>query len=243
MGGQILICGDMNARTAQEPDYIRIDALQEYVDVPGGIDELPEHIVPRQSCDKQAPDGRTWGAELRALCCDAVLLILNGQTPGDEIGQYTFGVGPAPGHIVIDYYITSANCMSAVQSLCVLEDANCRTDHFPVQLHVACDTIVAAKAGLPPAPSEPRIRYDADKADDYQVLLVVELQKHWLPFFQQQVDVDMLIKVLWLCIRVAAHKTMPLARTRCGAPARGVKGCLANLLAKSIAMIGTSPTD
>lgn len=30
----------------------------------------------------------------------------------------------------------------------------------------------------------------------------------------------MLAKVLWLCIRVAAHKTMPLARTRRGAPAR-----------------------
>ena len=165
MGAQILICADMNARTAQEPDYVCIDALQDYVDVSGDIDELPEHIVPRQSCDKQAPDSRTWGPELLALCCDANLLILNGRTSGDEIGKYTFGVDPASGHSVIDYYISSAKCMSAVQSLCVLEDTNCRTDHFPVQLYVACDTIVAAKAGLPPAPSEPRIRYDAEKAD------------------------------------------------------------------------------
>ena len=192
MGAQILICGDMNARTAQEPDYICIDALQEYVDVPGGIDELPEHIVPRQNCDKQAPDGRTWGPELLALCCDANLLILNGRTPGDELGQYTFGVGSASGHSVIDYYFSSAKCMSAVQSLRVLKDASCRTDHFHVQLHIACDTIAAAKAGLPPAPSEPGIRYDADKADDdYQELLVAELQKHWLPLFSS--------KSMWIC--------------------------------------------
>ncbi|DBA82897.1 TPA: hypothetical protein ACH3X1_006689 [Trebouxia sp. C0004] len=138
----------------------------------------------------------TWGPELLALCCDANLLILNGRTSGDEIGKYTFGIDPASGHCVIDYNISSAKCMSAVQSLCVLEDANCRTDHFPVQLYVACDTIVAAKAGLPPAPSEPRIQYDAEKADDYQELLVAELQKHWLPHFQQQVDVDMLAKLL-----------------------------------------------
>lgn len=41
--------------------------------------------------------------------------------------------------------------MSAMQLLCVLEDANCCTDHFPVQLriHVARDNIVASKAGLP----------------------------------------------------------------------------------------------
>lgn len=142
----------MNARTAQEPDYVCIDALQDYVDVSGDIDELPKHIVPWQSCDKQAPDSRTWGPELLALCCDANLLILNGRTSGDEIGKYTFGVDPASGHSVIHHYISSAKCMSAVQSLCVLEDANCRTDHFPVQLYVACDTIVAAKAGLPPAP-------------------------------------------------------------------------------------------
>ena len=146
--------------------------------------------------------------------------ILTGWTSGSENGNCAFEIGFASGHSVIDCYISSTKCTSAVQSLCVLEDANCHTDHFPVQLHVACGSIVAATAGLPFAPSEPRIRDDAEKADDYQKLLVAELQKHWLPLVQRQVDVDLSAKVLWWCIRVAARKTIPLAHTWRGAPAR-----------------------
>ena len=36
-----MICGDMNARTAEEIDYVRIADLQDFIDVPGNIDELP----------------------------------------------------------------------------------------------------------------------------------------------------------------------------------------------------------
>lgn len=44
MGAQILDCGDMNARTAEEIDYVRIADLQDFIDVPGDIDELPELV-------------------------------------------------------------------------------------------------------------------------------------------------------------------------------------------------------
>lgn len=52
MGAQILVCGDMNARTAEEPDYVRIADLTDFIDVPGDIDELPDVIQPRQNYDK-----------------------------------------------------------------------------------------------------------------------------------------------------------------------------------------------
>ena len=81
MGAQILVCGDMNARTAEETDYVRIAHLQDFIDVPGDIDELPELVERRHNCDKRRPDSSTWGPELLELCCDSNLLILNGRTP------------------------------------------------------------------------------------------------------------------------------------------------------------------
>ena len=56
-GAQILICGDMNARTAEEPDYVRLSDFDDSVGVAGGnagcdleaLDELPDCIQRRQS--------------------------------------------------------------------------------------------------------------------------------------------------------------------------------------------------
>lgn len=56
-GAQILICGDMNARTAKEPDYVRLAGFDDFVGVAGGnagcdleaLDELPDCIQRRQS--------------------------------------------------------------------------------------------------------------------------------------------------------------------------------------------------
>ena len=130
-GAQILICGDMNARTAEDLDYIRLADLDSFIAVPGDyagdladLDKLPDYIQRRQSCDKQPPNGQTWGPELLELCQTANLLILNGRTPGDKIGKYTFGIDDASGYSVVDYYIAFADCLKATQSLHVLVHDN-----------------------------------------------------------------------------------------------------------------------
>ena len=91
--------------------------------------------------------------------------------------------------------------------------------HSIVHLHVACDTIVAAKDTLPPAASQPKIRNAAEKAVDYQEVLVAELQQQWLPIFSGKSTWICEPKALRLCIRVAVYKTMPLASMRHCAPA------------------------
>ena len=55
-------------------------------------------------------------------------IILNGWTPGDEYGNFTFA--GAGGHSSVDYYIASVHCMTAAKSLHVLEEAGrYGTDH------------------------------------------------------------------------------------------------------------------
>lgn len=91
----------MNARTAQEPDYICLDALQGGADVPGDINEPPDsestlYPAGRVVTSRLQTAGREDQNSLRSAC-EANSLILKGRPPGDEIGQYTFGMGPASG--------------------------------------------------------------------------------------------------------------------------------------------------
>ena len=58
-GAQLLICGDMNARTATEADYARVSDLSDFVSLPEGIDELPRDIIRRSNCDKTLSNSST----------------------------------------------------------------------------------------------------------------------------------------------------------------------------------------
>ena len=43
-GAEVLICGDMNARTAEEDDFIKLSELPECLDIPDEADDLPAYI-------------------------------------------------------------------------------------------------------------------------------------------------------------------------------------------------------
>ena len=73
--------------------------------------------------------------------------------------------------------------MSAVQPLHVLEEASYHSDHNPLFLDFACDS-------LPPAPSPtPSAKSDAQRAEAYQLALASELQQHFIPLIQHELDV------------------------------------------------------
>ena len=67
-GGCIVVCGDMNAKTAELDDYIRLADVQDYVDVPDEGAYLNSYIPSRSNCDKKPPGSSTWGCELLELC-------------------------------------------------------------------------------------------------------------------------------------------------------------------------------
>ena len=83
--------------------------------------------------------------------------------------------------------------MTAAKSLHVLEEAaRYGSDHNPLFLHVACDTVQLANSSNPSAACEARVRYDVQRAEAYQEALASLLQQHFIPFIQHELDVDLL---------------------------------------------------
>ncbi len=204
-GSQTLICGDFNARTAEEPDFLRMADLQPFLPTALDEDELPDYIQQRRNKDLLAPGSQTWGPELLGFCQQADLLILNGRTLGDEYGQFTFK-NTKGDCSTIDYFVASADCFAAVKSLHVLDEAaRYNSDHNPLLLHLAykapCDTHTHTSS----AASDARIRYDVQKAEAYQACLATELQQHFIPLIQQELDVDVLCDRLEACMKFAAR--------------------------------------
>ncbi len=74
-------------------------------------------MTKKQNCDANVSD---WGRELLDLCCDARLLILNGRTPGDELGEFTCLTNG--GRNIVDYIIGSLAIWQVVTHLEVIID-------------------------------------------------------------------------------------------------------------------------
>ena len=103
--------------------------------------------------------------------------------------------------------------MSPVQSLHVLEHIDIKSDHFAVQLHIACEQLQNVHVHELSAPSEPRIRYDAQQVEANQERLAAELQQHWVPHVQQYLGINALADKLVGMIRLVG---MPArSRLRC----------------------------
>ena len=88
-GGCIVVYCDMNARMAEQDDYTRLADLQDFVNVPEEGAYLVADVPQRCNSDK-APTTGTLGDELLELCRSTELQIVNGWTPGDPTGGYTF---------------------------------------------------------------------------------------------------------------------------------------------------------
>ncbi len=145
-GGCIVVCGDMNVRTAALDDYIRKSDRQDYVDVLDKGAYLNSYIPSRSNCDKKPPNSGTWSCELLQLCRSTELLIATGRTLGDVGGEYTF-TSPR-GQSTVDYFIVCAEHLSSVADMILMHDAqycnlSCdvphgqKSDHFPLQLDLA----------------------------------------------------------------------------------------------------------
>jgi len=133
--GNVLLCGDFNARTGSEPDDIDPKG-DEYVfgqDPPSITGKLP----PRNNLDQTV---NKTGRELVQLCRDSGLYILNGRIRGDSLGRFTCCSGL--GASVVDYAITDMDPSSfnafTVKQQTPLSDHNqtniyIKTRHTPEQ--------------------------------------------------------------------------------------------------------------
>jgi hypothetical protein len=130
--------GDFNARTATLSNTIDTSDLCELLQAPELVKtKHPNIVIKPQNRDASVRLGR----ELLDLCCDDVLLILNGRTSGDELGEFTCLANV--GHITVDYIVDSLAIWKAVTHLEVIINDTCYCamgadfDHRPLCLRLS----------------------------------------------------------------------------------------------------------
>lgn len=125
--GDVLICGDLNARVGTLPDYIAQDDhkfLPLFNTYP-----IDKNVMYRMSKDSKV-DKR--GKELLDFCKGYQLRILNGRTLGDMQGNFTCYT--PNGTSVVDYAVVSESalksilCFSVSDFIPTLSDCHCRLD-------------------------------------------------------------------------------------------------------------------
>ena len=108
LDGDILLCGDFNARTGSGvADFISDD---DDMHVPVADNYLQDRNIKYRTSQDSIVDTR--GRELIDLCIESQLRILNGRSFGDSQGMYTSS--NYNGNSVVDYMLVSENLLSRI---------------------------------------------------------------------------------------------------------------------------------
>ena len=188
-GGEVLLTGDFNARTAAKDDFILREVYESVLsaNVPQ-FTEAYSDPVQRVSADLQC---NNFGKQLLNLCQDTGLLIYNGRMRGDEAGKSTCHA--SNGSSVVDYFIGNAN-MIRHDSLMHVQELQPESDHCPLTLAVhllgqvhhpsqagSAQAQPGRGQGTGPLPQMPKLRYASQKSEAYQYHLAQSLQFHFSP--------------------------------------------------------------
>jgi hypothetical protein len=173
LGGIVLIGGDFNARTTSLSDTIDISDLCELLQAP----ELAKTKQPSIMSKRQNRDASVsgWGRKLLDLCYDVGLLILNGRTPSDELGEFTCLANG--GCSTVDYIVGSPIIWQAATHLKVIIDDTryCAmggdSDHRPLRLQLNINyTFIEPQHTTVTKKFLPRFKYDNQKLNNISLL-------------------------------------------------------------------------
>lgn len=123
--GEIVIMGDLNARTATELDYIVNDGT-DFIDSAYSVDQK---MILRSNQDKVKNKS---GNLLLELCVSASLRILNGRTAGDSLGSYT--CHKYNGNSSVDYAIVSEDAINDIVYFYVHDELSDLSDHCQISM-------------------------------------------------------------------------------------------------------------
>lgn len=116
-----MLCADLNAHTAKEPDFCIDDDINDYVNLP--VNCVQDTCRHRNNQDLRPLD--TQGKQILALCKATGLRIINGRTLGDTMGHFTcFCEGGDPS--VIDYMLASERLLSKINYFWVKIQLTCQ---------------------------------------------------------------------------------------------------------------------
>jgi endonuclease/exonuclease/phosphatase family metal-dependent hydrolase len=106
--GDIVLCGDLNARSGSEPYFIQNDSYGDHV--PVNEDYECDIVQEKRNSYDNKLDAR--GRPLLELCVTTKMRILNGRVIGDLFGKYT--CHKPTGSSVVDYIILSEELLTSV---------------------------------------------------------------------------------------------------------------------------------
>jgi hypothetical protein len=168
--GQIIIAGDLNARTATISDFIIRDD-DKYIPM---FDEYPidDNTITRNSQDVTIDER---GKQLVDICTSAQLRILNGRKLGDSIGHFT--CHKWNGSSVVDYIIVSREILPCISKFQVGEYNNLISDHCLVLATIRLPSIQMCQAtptmqNFKPAPK--KITFNQITTERYTAILKSE---------------------------------------------------------------------
>ena len=128
--GHIILCGDMNARTRCEKDYIENDSND-------GIN-VYDNYSPDFSISDWVNEDKTLcdrGKQLLDMCISYRMRIVNGRTVGDSTGKFTCYM--YNGNSTIDYFIFSECLFNDILSFHVNDVFPKLSDHSKISLRLA----------------------------------------------------------------------------------------------------------
>ena len=111
----VLLIGDLNSRTGENPDYEEADKTEEDSGLFKNRTVIP---TKRYNCDKNT---NSMGLKLINLCKAFDLNILNGRSPGDPNGSFTF-YDNNKGASTIDIGVASDPLLPLIKSFTVLQE-------------------------------------------------------------------------------------------------------------------------
>ena len=127
--GQVILCGDFNARTGNCVDFISMDSENNYYQLP--TDYQFDKATERLSMDEKRVNKS--GRRLISACIDNNICVLNGRTLGDLEGHYT--CHSPQGSSVVDYFLCTQQWLRYVLGMKVLNLTQ-YSDHCPMELSV-----------------------------------------------------------------------------------------------------------
>ena len=137
--GEVILCGDLNARLGLADDLPTESNISDFVDVPEDLTSCHSFTIPpncpvshqRNSKDSGTNSHRSHLLQITSNCN---MITLNGRTVGDSAGCYT--CFKWNGNSTVDLFICSSNCLPLVRSLSIKEHT-LYSDHNPVVLSLS----------------------------------------------------------------------------------------------------------
>ena len=162
-----IICGDMNARIREMPDYV-IDDTEQHIPLPDDY-VIDDGIAPRVSQDKNGSNSN--GQQLLDFCKQTSLIIANGRCGADSlIGDFTCTT--SRGQSVVDYVLLSRHLLKQIETFEV-GYPNILSDHSLVSFSLRTESIVnlANKETRTGRIADYKYVWDSSKVDDFKAKL------------------------------------------------------------------------